>query len=94
MKEKRKKPDRSEIEPAQPEANEVPLRSAGDVVVVHQESAARAPRQKQIHPRRPLPRIPISRGEVPREGDVTNAADQASIRREPEKKKKQDEPDA
>ncbi len=59
MKEKRKKPDRPEDEPAPPETNEVPLRSAGDAVVVHQESAAKAPPQKQIHPRRPLPRIPI-----------------------------------
>ncbi|MGO9466826.1 MAG: hypothetical protein ACLQIB_24505 [Isosphaeraceae bacterium] len=94
MKEKRKEPDRSENQPAHPAANEVPLRSAGDVVVVHQESAAKAPPEKQIHPRRPLPLIPISRGEAPRESDVTNAPDQNKICREAEKKKKQDASDS
>jgi len=93
MKAKGKKPGQSEKEPAQPEANEVPLRSMGDVVVVHQESPAKAPPQKQIHPRRPLPRIPKSRGEASREGDLQNASDQNRICREVAKKKKHDEPD-
>ena len=54
-------------EPAKPETNDIPLHSRGDVVVIHQESAAKAPPQKRIHPRRPLPPVPESRGEaVPR----------------------------
>ena len=40
------------------EASEVPLESAGEVVVEHHATPPRGPKDKQIHPRRPLPLVP------------------------------------
>ena len=37
---------------------QVPLESAGEVVVEHHTTPPRGPKDKQIHPRRPLPRVP------------------------------------
>jgi hypothetical protein len=34
------------------------LESAGEVVVEHHTTPPRGPKDKQIHPRRPLPRVP------------------------------------
>jgi hypothetical protein len=36
----------------------VPLKSSGQVVVVHHATPPKGPADKQIHPRRPLPSIP------------------------------------
>ena len=45
--------------PDKPKAwEEITLQPSGEAVVTHTETAARAPEGKQIHPRRPLPRIP------------------------------------
>lgn len=47
-------------QPSQPSSgpNAFRLRAAGEVVVTHKETAAKAPASKHIHPRRPLPLIP------------------------------------
>ena len=42
-------------------APEVVLEPAGEVVITPEETAARAPEGKRIHPRRPLPPVPDAR---------------------------------
>jgi hypothetical protein len=37
------------------------LTSSGEVVVSHQQEATRAPEGKRIHPRRPVPPVPLTR---------------------------------
>lgn len=59
--------------PSEPE--EITLRPAGEVEVEHKESAPPAPREKQIHPRRPLPRVPESKPKQPGERQDTERSD-------------------
>ena len=46
----------------------ITLRSAGEVVITHRESAEKAPKDKRIHPRRPMPKVPEAPPED-KEGD-------------------------
>jgi len=41
-------------------SGELTLKPSGVVVVRHEETAAKAPEDKRIHPRRPLPLIPVA----------------------------------
>ncbi len=42
---------------------ELTLTSLGEVVVSHQQEAARAPEGKRIHARRPIPPVPVTRSQ-------------------------------
>jgi hypothetical protein len=55
-KEDQKKPEPPARPPAKP--GEYQLPPAGEVVVPHQEQAARPPAGKTVHRRRPLPLVP------------------------------------
>jgi hypothetical protein len=59
--------------------DEIVLQPSGEVVVRHEEQAARAPEGKQIHPRRMLPLIPEARPEPGvEERPKTDGADSGS----------------
>jgi len=55
--------------------DEIVLQPSGEVVVSHDEKAARAPKGKQIHPRRVLPLIPEARPEQGADRQKTDAPD-------------------
>jgi len=42
----------------QPQQEDVSLESSGDVIIVPKKSLPMPPKDKRIHPRRPLPQIP------------------------------------
>lgn len=50
--------DRPRLPKAVVTTNDPALKPAGEVVLGHEESAAKAPAGKQIHRRRPLPPVP------------------------------------
>jgi len=64
------------------QAGDASLQPSGEVVLSHQETAAKAPTGKQIHPRRPLPLVP--EGESQR-GSQTQEEAQGSRRKTPER---------
>src|SRR5205085_2781040 len=59
MKDKEPKDKESECRP-QEQKGAMPLKPVGEVVVTHEEAAAKQPPDKKIHPRRPLPPVPKS----------------------------------
>jgi hypothetical protein len=84
----REKSESGESKPAdKPKApEEITLQPSGEVVVTHTGTAARAPEGKQIHPRRPLPRIPeapAKRGPGSPEADRADPQDEGTGRPDP-----------
>jgi hypothetical protein len=74
------RPDKSKAQ------EEITLQPSGEVVVTHTETAAKAPEGKQIHPRRPLPRIPeaaAKQGPGGPEADRADPQDEGGGRQDP-----------
>jgi hypothetical protein len=58
-----KEDDEQEPSPNPPvQKKDAPLTPAGEIIVSHEEAAARPSREKQIHRRRPLPPVPEKDG--------------------------------
>jgi hypothetical protein len=51
------------------------LKSSGEVVLNYEETAAKAPEGKRIHPRRPVPSVPEARSEQTGEEKQANQSD-------------------
>jgi len=68
------KPKNSVVPP--PRTGEIVLQPSGEVVVSHEDTAARAPEGKRIHPRRVLPLVPQADQEEGAEGRNTAGPDE------------------
>lgn len=61
--------DKEKSKGSQPRQDEVSLEPSGEVVVIPKASLPKAPEDKRIHPRRPLPPIPDAPDEGKEDGN-------------------------